>query len=403
MLVVTTEIEDLRLVWPAALFVEEASTLLAYGYAGDVSAVRLLFSEAFAAGVGASLVREVCETMSPYRGKWQPNASTADPWEPVERVRFGASLGPSRSRQLLEEVVRRVECSEVATFAPKRYWSARQQTRADSGPPLSSSDLRRSFIDLLRELDQMGYFDPEVGPDCCDADVDRDAEGAAALERLWGKQVPWPLAEGGDDWLSSLSDDDFLDLIEVFYDLVQRPRTSRWHSFCEEWDYGDHDARAGQRVYTWRINAILESSDWDLRMSEAPEDAGLLVRTVPDDRAQLPDTVAQAAKDSAERERIEHAGVLQRSRRATRQTRRDAARSLADVLENRRPMVKELLGNKDESNLFQIINSFDIRHMNKLQQSQFGDEFFDYFYWTFLASLDLMDKLEMRRAGEAVV
>lgn len=390
----TTEIDDLRLVWPSELFVAETSDILASGYAHEVSAVRLLFSEAFANGVGANLVREVCETMTPYRGKWQPDGPIDDPWEAASVDGYRPRQVP-RSSQLIEEVFSRVKGGQIARFAPKRYWSARQQS-ADPPQPLEGPDLREAFVSLLQELDKAGYLDRVAGSNCCDATGDRAAEGRAAIEARWGKPAQWPLTDAGTEWLLGLGSDDFLDLIELFFDLVERPRTSSWHAFCEDWDFSDHDARAGQRVYTWRINALLERTSLSLRLSGTTEDAGCLVRTVNDERAVLPDALARATADPAERARIEHATAQQRSRHATRQTRREAVRGLADVLENRGRRVKQRLGNQDESDLFMIINRFDIRHMNKQQQVEYGDEFLDYCYWTFLASIELIDRLEAR-------
>lgn len=395
----TTEIEDLRFVWPSALFQDEARELLTTGYADDAAAVRLLFAEAFSGGTGAELVREVCETLAPYRGRWRPAGPvTVDAWDLNEESDTAVGNAQTRQRQLLEEVLRRAAEGELSDFVPKRYWSARQL------PPhvpeaIDPRQLRAEFLTILEQLDHGGYLDTIAGPNCCDAGSDRDTDGAAALERQWGRPAKWPLTSEGAAWVNELDDDTFLDLIEVFHDVVARPRKSYWHDFCQEWDYSDHDTRAGQRVYVWRVNSLLERSTVHLWLAHAGVDAGLLVRTVPDDRAQLPQSVAAATKDPVERARIEHAIAQQRTRHPSRHTRREAVRNLGDVLEHRGPQAKRLLGSRDESDLFHIINRFDIRHMNKNQQADFGDEFLDYLYWTFLASVDLLNKLEERSAS----
>lgn len=366
--------------------------MLSVGYGSDIAAVKLIFEEAFAEETGASLVTEVCETFTPYRGTWQPPAHPSDPW--------ALHIEESRARipqSLLEEVLQRVREDQVPLFTVKPYWSARQTVPVPA-TQLRDDEVRQQFVQLLRELDQSGYLDPVAGPDCCDVATDRAAAGSAALEKSWGRPAVWPMADDGGQWVAGLTNDEFLDLIEIFYDLVQRPRKSHWHDYCQEWDYSDHDIRAGRRVYLWRVNALLGQSSQQLRLAQEGEDAGLLVRSTGDEREQLPQTVAEATTEPTERARIEHANAQHRVRNPTRETRREAVRNLADVLEQRRDKVAELLGTKDENDLFLIINRFDIRHMNTKQQADFGDEFLDYWYWTLLATLNLINQLEARPA-----
>lgn len=392
----TTEIEDLRLQWPAELFTAEAEDLIRSGYAGDADVVKLLFREAFAEGTGERLVTEVCEGPT-YRGRWRPTAPSEDPWNRTEINGTRPQRVPS-SQSLLQEVVRRVREGNIPRFTRKRYWSDRRNSTPEPEvEPLSKPGLRDAFVSLLCELDKIGYLDRAAGPDCCDEPGDRIAEGEAAIQQRTGKKAVWPSHSLGPAWWRGLPDDDFFDLIEVFFDLVQRPRQSYWHSFCDEWDYGEHDQRAGQRVYLWRTNELLSRSTTNLRLSAEGEDRGLLVRVVPDDRAELPRRVAAAARDDQERARIQHSIASQRSRHTTRESRREAVRSLADVLENREREAKKKLASKDERTLFQIINQFDLRHMNQSQQADYGEEFLDYFFWTFLSTLDLLDRLAERK------
>ncbi|SDC08348.1 hypothetical protein GA0111570_1208 [Raineyella antarctica] len=390
----TIEIEDLRLQWPAELFTAEAEDLLRSGYAGDTNAVKLLFCEAFAEGTGEGLVGEVCGT-SAYRGRWQPGTPFDDPWNSTEINGMRSQRVPP-SKSLLEETVRRVQEGNIPTFAPKRYWSKRRHVEPEV-EPLSEQGLREAFMSLLCELEKIGYLDQATGPNCCDYRGDRIADGESAIQQRTGKKAVWPSHDLGPAWWRALPDDELFDLIEVFFDLVQRPRKSYWHDFCDEWDYGEYDQRAGQRVYLWRTNQLLARSTTNLRLSAEGEDRGLLIRVVPDERANLPHRVAAAARDDQERTRIEHSIASQRSRHPTRESRREAVRSLADVLENRREEAKTMLGRRDESSLFQIINGFDLRHMNQFQQADYGEEFLDYFFWTLLSTLDLLDRLAERK------
>ncbi|MCW3159592.1 hypothetical protein [Micropruina sonneratiae] len=391
----TTEIEDLRLVWPADVFEEEAGELLAVGYAGDEDVVRLLFAEAFAGGVGTALVNEACSLL-PYRGRWSTRRSEGDldTWGATETDGLRPHPRP-RSEQLLEEVLRRVRAAEVPMFTPRDYWSRRQRPPA-SRPTLSHNDLRNGFVQLLHDLDGKGYLDLVAGSRCCDAQVDRAAEGTRELTALLGRQVEWPLEEGGGRAVAELNDDEFFDLVEGFFDVVARPRKGWWHEYCGEFDYGQHDRRAGQRVYLWRANELLGRSDVGLRLSMWGPDRGLLVHAVNDDRGELERRSLANISDGAEEARVAHAIVVHRGRIATRADKRDAVRALADVLESRREELRATLGSPDENALFQIINGFDIRHMRRGQQGDYGDEFLDYLYWTLLSTVELMDRVRSR-------
>jgi len=76
---------------------------------------------------------------------------------------------------------------------------------------------------------------------------------------------------------------------------------------------------------------------------------------------------------------------------------KEAVRTLADVLE----FLKESdirLPRDDEKNLFNIINNFDIRHLNRKQQSDYDkDIWYDWMFYTFLASIHVLLKLNDKK------
>jgi hypothetical protein len=92
---------------------------------------------------------------------------------------------------------------------------------------------------------------------------------------------------------------------------------------------------------------------------------------------------------------------LFRRYRASIQDRQTAVRELADVLEFLKPKLKEVLMKKDESDLFNIANNFDIRHNNKDQKTHYDKAIwlswmFYYYLATIHASLRLIEKSETR-------
>lgn len=79
---------------------------------------------------------------------------------------------------------------------------------------------------------------------------------------------------------------------------------------------------------------------------------------------------------------------------ATIDDKKDAVRTLADVLEFlRREGIK--LSDKGDDDLFRIINRFDIRHHNREQQGDYDKEvWYDWMFYTFLSSINVLLKLE---------
>jgi len=82
---------------------------------------------------------------------------------------------------------------------------------------------------------------------------------------------------------------------------------------------------------------------------------------------------------------------------ATTSDKKDAIRELAGVLE----FLKKSgirLQKKDESDLFRIINNFDIRHHNKSQQGEYDKEiWYGWMFYTFLSSINVLLKLKVEK------
>lgn len=388
----------MQLVWPGPLFLWEAEHLIRTGYAGTKEPVRLLLREAFAEDVGSTLSDEVLTSTGAYRGRWQPKSSAVmdDPWQQVDPD-FKQSIQRSRSEELLSEVARRVRQGEIPLYRSRTYWTRRQQPPTDGGT-LSGVELRESFVAMWSELDENGYLDAALGTEWNDSMGARDEEGDRLLKLRLGRPESWTLRDHRKLEIPALGDNEFYDLVEIFFDLVARPRVARWDDYNHEWNYSEHHRRSGQLVYLWRANALLEQSCTSLRLADSGEDRGFLVLAPPDDRIVLEESMLEVEAPEAERRRIAHAVSQHRGRGTSRESKRNAVRDLGDVLENRRAAVRTHLGSKDASDLFTIINKFDIRHMQQSQQSNYGEEFLDYVYWTLLATLELIIQLET--AGE---
>jgi hypothetical protein len=84
---------------------------------------------------------------------------------------------------------------------------------------------------------------------------------------------------------------------------------------------------------------------------------------------------------------LRHAIEQYRRRGASSQDKRTAIKQLADVLEPLRRDVKEHLSSKDESDLFQIVNRFSIRHNMPDQKRDYdGDVWLDWMFYVYVAT-----------------
>jgi len=85
---------------------------------------------------------------------------------------------------------------------------------------------------------------------------------------------------------------------------------------------------------------------------------------------------------------------------ATISDKKDAVRELAELLE----FLKKSgirLQKKNESDLFRIINNFDIRHHNKFQHGEYDKEiWYDWMFYTFLSSINVLLKLKGGENGD---
>jgi hypothetical protein len=55
---------------------------------------------------------------------------------------------------------------------------------------------------------------------------------------------------------------------------------------------------------------------------------------------------------------------------------------------------------RDESSLFEIANNYALRHRNDSQRDEYAEEFLEWVFWLFAATIELTDQL-LRRSGEA--
>lgn len=168
--------------------------------------------------------------------------------------------------------------------------------------------------------------------------------------------------------LESYTEDDLFDVIELLYDLVSKPLDGNYHSWQNcGMHYSTFNQPSGRAEFRSEINEILLDYKDGFELAENGEivekgDKGvetLLSAKLP--RSAEPDV----------QQRLEEAIAIFRRRQATLTDRHNAVKMLADILEEFRPRLKNALTKKDEADLFNIANNFEIRHRNEKQKKQY--------------------------------
>lgn len=93
---------------------------------------------------------------------------------------------------------------------------------------------------------------------------------------------------------------------------------------------------------------------------------------------------------SKDREKVEAAVRVYRHFSTTRPQRIDAVRHLVDVLELYRQQLKVSDLSDDEKDLYNIANNFAIRHYKKGMKDEYSDDFVDWLFHMYLATVHLM-------------
>jgi len=277
------------------------------------------------------------------------------------------------------------------------YWANRHGINTHDTPELQIS-LGAAFFEVIGDLRAHGYF-PRVYPKpCVDQDWDTlDEELKQHLQRTTGIRFPWPVpSDQQDEYPEHL----LYTLIEYFHDQAQRPRGfGHWHDYANcGWHYNaGANKLSGGVVYRWRINELLREHDVPLELSPNPGERGRLVRRLPTSLGATVDEILANRRDP--QDEVTHAIRDYRSRNAGRPQRIAAVTLLAGELEKRKLTVREELLTKDESALFHIANEFNIRHRGEKQRADYSDDFLDWVFQVYVATVALADKLTKRSSA----
>lgn len=353
----------LELVWPRELLEWEASQI-----GGKKEWLEHLLRDAFHDPDGE---------VTSYFSKEVSGVAHLDPWSAK------ASREPT---EVFQEIL---NARQVTKYERRKYYAERNLSTVK----LATPDLGEEFLRVLLELSEHGYFEDLIETLCVDGSYREPDETQKDILRSTGLDVDFEVFKKGDPFLSL---EKIYTLIEFFHDRARRPRAARYHNFSDcGWDYYDHNVRSGQVVYRWRMNQVLEDCKSEYRLASEGPDIGFLVTTFEPAFDEMIAKVSTEVKDDAYGEVT---GAIQsyRKRGATRAEKKAAVNLLANEIEPHRPELNALLGRSSEKDLFQIANNFAIRHRNKFQKDDYGDEFLDWLFLTFLSVIHLVSSIEAR-------
>jgi hypothetical protein len=265
----------------------------------------------------------------------------------------------------------------------RRYFSVRGGAPTDGGLDLAA--VKRVVGDAFERLERDGFFQQAFGAlhsqkGQIPGYVREDP--ILYVQRKVRKKGLWPIAER----IHSYDKNDLFDVIEFLYDHVSKgvkgmTVPSESGLFKQYWTF---DKRAGRREFKEIMNDILADYGRGYQLTADGE-----IFALPQDGM---DSLMEMDVDHPDEMNVVHRVNAARQKYSrhgsTTDDRRDAVRSLVDVMEYMRPKIKEVLVEKDEADLFTIANNFGIRHHRQRQQMLYDqDIWLDWMFYHYLATI----------------
>lgn len=247
--------------------------------------------------------------------------------------------------------------------------------------------LKKLFMNLYIRLDEELYFQEATGYYCTNGDVVGLLGGdiGAEIYLRTGLKDVWPIRSHINDY----EEVELFTMIEFLYEHVSAPTEKYYHSWNScGWHVTSFNKEEGKKKFVEEINKLFKRYEEGYYLTESGEihivsPAGL--------ESLIEEKIITGDTTNIDN-RIQYAISKFLKFESTINEKKDAVRTLADVLEYYKKAGNRF-DSKDDSDLFNIINGFDIRHHNKLQQSDYDKEFwYEWMFYTFLASINVLAK-----------
>lgn len=249
--------------------------------------------------------------------------------------------------------------------------------------------LKKLFLNLYTKLENELFFQEAVGYYCTDGGVDgylgNDIEAEIFLKT--GLEDVWPIR----NYIENYEEVELFTMIEFLYEHVSSPKNKYYHHWNNcGWHASTFDKYDGQRIFLDEINRLFKRFEKGYYLTENGE----IHKVSPDGLTKIiEEKIITDDKENVD-DRIQYAISKFLKYDSDINEKKDAIRTLADVLEYyKKQGIK--LENKDDNDLFNIINGFDIRHHNRAQQSNYDKEiWYEWMFYTFLASINTLIKIQ---------
>lgn len=278
----------------------------------------------------------------------------------------------------------------------RRYYSQRIRDNGESASKLTLEKMKSFFEIIYKEFYNKKYFCEKFDLGCC---VDcSDNNLSNALLKSVRKDL-WPICDIYEDEgkLKEYDKDDLFDIIEFLFDGISKPikdDNDHYHSWGEcGYHYSKYSTEDGRNEFRKEINEFLYDFEEGYELSEKGEvqykidkGVGRLLK------AKKIDLGKKGLKN-----RMIQAEELFYNGKSSLLDRKNAVKELSDCFEYLREDVRNVLDKKDESDLFNILNNFEIRHCNEKQKNNYDKNIwlswmFHFYLASLHACLRLMEK-----------
>jgi hypothetical protein len=269
----------------------------------------------------------------------------------------------------------------------RKYYAEREGV--NSQVDIDFETLVDAIKHIVKTYEGKYYFQQATGYNCVDQGAVQGTWGAD-LRIFIFKEIRmnevWPI----EQHIANFDIFKLFTVVEFLYDHVSKPINGYHHdfSYCG-WHYSEFDKDSGQEEFRIDINKFLELYEEGFELQPNGEIWRKVSSGISPVLASTPPTSNPAAIDT----RIQDAISKYHRHNASLTDKKDAARTLADVLEHLRPQIRTVgaVSQRDENDLFNIINNYDIRHHRRDQQGEYNREvFYDWMFYGFLNSINLM-------------
>lgn len=200
----------------------------------------------------------------------------------------------------------------------------------------------------------------------------------------------WPI----HNYYQYYTEDDLFDIIEFLFEIVSKPiyTQQRLETLFGLDIFESFDKELGKKEFIDKINAQLIDYQNNFILGKD----GMIYENSEYGVKEIFDVIPPTA-DEKILIKINDAIKKFRNRQSNIKDRKDSVRELADVLEYLRPNINDLISEQDESDLFNIINNFSIRHMNQRQKENIDESIWNNWqFYIFLSTIYAYLKLKTK-------